>query len=101
MSVKGKVKRANRKIEDLKKKIQELEQLNREYKFITIKAEDEDLKIIKDNFIKMILNQRKPLEDQWCRFSISRAQLDMMKSAKLEVKRNYIFGDNVDFILKI
>ncbi len=101
MSVKGKVKRANRKIEELEKKIQELEQFNREYKFITIKAEDEELKIIKDNFIKMILNQRKPLEDNCCRCTISRAQLDTMKNARLEVERNYMFRDSIDFILKV
>lgn len=101
MSVKGKVKRANREIEKLKKKIQELEQINKENQYINRTLEDEDLKIIKDNFIKMILDRRKPLEHNCCRFTTSRAQLDMFQNSELVVKRNYIFGDNVNFILKV
>ena len=53
MSVKGKVKRANREIEKLKKKIKELEQINRESQYISRTIEDEELKIIKDNFITL------------------------------------------------
>lgn len=101
MSVKGKVKRANREIEKLKKKIKELEQINRESQYISRTIEDEELKIIKDNFIKMILDRRKPLDQSCCRFATSKAQLDMFQNSELVVKRNYIFGDNVDFILKI
>ena len=100
MSVKGKIKRANREIVELKKKIQELEQINRENQFVTVNIEDKELKIIKDNFIKMILNERKPFEHSCCRLTIPRGQLDMMENSKLEVERNNIFG-TVDFILKI
>lgn len=101
MSVKGKIKRANRKIEELEKENHKLKQINEQHQFITINAEEEELKIIKDNFIKMILNQRKSLEENCCRCSISRAQLEMLKNAKLEVKRNYTYGDSIDFILKV
>ena len=101
MSVKGKVKRANKKIKELEKKIQELEQLNKEYQYINIRAEDEELKNIKDNFIKMILNGRKPLEDNCARIRISRGQLDTMKNAQLEVERDYIYPNSIIFTLKV
>ena len=101
MSVKGKVKRANKKIQELENKVKKLEKLNKEYQYITINAEDEELKIIKDNFIKMILNGRKPLEDSCCRMRISKSQLDTMNNAKLEIERDYLFGYGIDFILKI
>ncbi len=101
MSVKGKVKRANKRIKELENKILKLEQLNKQYQFITIKREDEELKIIKDDFIKMILNERKPLEHNCCRMTISRAQLETMKNARLDIERNYFCGNNIDFILKV
>lgn len=97
MSVKGKVKRANKEIEELKNRIKELEQ----YQYISIKAEDEELKIIKDNFIKMILNGRKPLEDSCAVMRISRGQLDTMKEAILEIERDYTYPNSIIFKLRV
>ena len=101
MSVKGKVKRANKKIEELERKIQELEQFKIHWTNFTTRAEDEELKNIKENFIKAILNNRKPLEHSCCRITISRRQLETMKNSRLYIERSYEYPDDITFTLKV
>lgn len=99
MSVKNKVKRLNKEIERLNNEIKELK--STKDVFIRIDRREEEIKAYKDNFIKMILNERKPIEHNCCKLSISRGQLETMKNARLEVERNREYFDTIDFILKI
>ncbi len=103
MSVKGKVKRANKKIEELEKELEEIKSTSIPLSqvFTTHNRQKEEVEECKDNFIKMILNQRKPLEDSCCRYSISKEQLEMTRNARLEIERNYIYENRIDFILKV
>lgn len=95
MSVKGKVKRLNKEIADLKQEIIRLKL----YKYLTIKDEEN---MYKDNFIKLILNERKPIKHNHCRFTISIGQLDTMKNARLEVTKTYNYGNGeINFDLSI
>lgn len=101
MSVKNKVKRLNKEIEKLNNKIKELESDKKMLTILRIDRREEEIKAYKDNFIKMILNERKPLEHNCCKFSISIGQLETMKNARLEVEKNREYFDTIDFILKV
>lgn len=95
MSVKGKVKRLNKEIADLKQEIRRLKL----YGYMPIKDVEN---MYKDNFIKLILNERKPIEHNHCRFTISIGQLDTMKNARLEVTKTYNYGGGeINFDLSI
>ncbi len=101
MSVKNKVKRLNKRILELEEEIEKVKSESVPLSQIFKMQEIDKTQEYKDNFIKMIMNERKPLEHNCCRFSISRGQLETMKNARLEVERNREYFDTIDFILKI
>lgn len=101
MSVKGKVKRCNIKIAELEKEVKKLKAENEQMKVLNFNGYEEEIKEYKDNFIKLILNERKSFEYNCCRLIVSKRQLDMMKYAKLEVERDMETYDGISFILKI
>lgn len=101
MSVKGKVKRCNKRIEELEKEVAELKTKNITLEHIRIDRNEEIIREYKENFIKLMLNQRKPLEHNRCRWTISKGMLNTMASARLEIERNIETYDGIDFILKI
>ena len=70
MSVKSKVKRCNKRIAELEKELKEIKQKNMQFAYIPFDKNKEDIKEYKDNFIKLIINQRKQLEHNYFRFSI-------------------------------
>lgn len=101
MSVKNKVKRLNKRITELEKQLDETRKRNIRVGYNLIDRQKEEIQQHKDNFIKLILNERKPLEHNCCKFTVSRAQLETMKNARLEVERNWEYHDSVDFTLKV
>lgn len=101
MSVKSKVKRCNKRIAELEKELEELKSKNITLEHLRIDRNEEMIKECKDNFIKVMLNERKPLEHNCCRFTISKRQLDTMKIAKLKVEKSIGSYDGIDFTLKI
>ncbi|MFG6319578.1 MAG: hypothetical protein K1W33_06995 [Clostridia bacterium] len=101
MSVKNKVKRLNKRILELEEELKKVKSENITFQHIRYDREEEEQKIIKDNFIKMIINQRKPVEHDCCRFTVSERQLKTMGNGRLEVERNREYFDAIDFILKI
>lgn len=101
MSVKNKVKRLNKRILELEKELKTVKSENITFQHIRYDREKEEQKIIKDNFIKMIINQRKPVEHECCRFTIPISQLETMQNGRLEVERSMHRFDCIDFILKI
>lgn len=101
MSVKNKVKRLNKRIAELEKELEETKQRNIRAGYNLIDRHEEEIQQYKDNFIKLILNERKGIENNCCRCRISERLLETMKNAKLEVEKNYIYLDSIDFILRI
>lgn len=101
MSVKNKVKRLNKIIVELEKENKKLKSetipLDQIFKRLEINKEQE----YKDNFIKLVINRVKGLENSCCRLRISERELQTMKNAKLEVERSYEYLDTIDFTLKI
>ena len=101
MSVKGKVKRCNKRIDELEKEVKRLKQKNETMQVLNLNRYEEEIKKYKDNFIKLILSERKPLENSCCRLNVSMRQLNMVNDAKLEVERDITTFDGISFIFKI
>lgn len=101
MSVKNKVKRLNKRIVELEKEIEKIKSESIPLSQIFKKQEVNKAREYKDNFIKLILKERIPLEHNCCRLRIPKGNLEMMNHARLEVERSYEFSDSIDFTLKI
>lgn len=101
MSVKNKVKRLNKRIVELEKEIERIKSESIPLNQIFMQQEIDKTREYKDNFIKMILNERKGIEHNCCKFRISRGQLETMKNARLEVERSWEYPDSIDFKLKV
>ena len=95
MSVKNKIKRLNKEIDKLKMIIASI---NRE----NYKKEEENKKeqIHKDNFIKLMLNMKKPIEHRFCMMTVDRKTLDSVRNADLDLEED-IYTDSVKFRLKM
>lgn len=101
MSVKSKVKKCNKRIAELEKEVEKLKLKNITLQHIRIDRKESIIKEYKDNFIKVLISQRMPLEHNYYRFTISKRHLDTMKPARLEVERSLDSYDGIDFILKM
>lgn len=100
MSVKNKVKRLNKRILELEEELKKVKSESIPINQIFRIQERDEIQEYKDNFIKMIINHRKPVEHECCRFTIPISQLETMKNSRLEVKRNIEY-DGIDFFIKI
>lgn len=101
MSVKNKVKRLNKRIAELEKELEKVKSESIPLSQIFKRQEIDETRENKDNFIKLILNERKGIEHNCYKIRISRGQLETMKNARLEVERSYEYPDSIDFMLKI
>lgn len=97
MSVKGKVKRCNKKIAELEKELKKSR--NGSY-YIPIDRTEEKMKQIKDNFIKLLVAERLPLEHEQCCLRISEERLKMMDNAYLKVEYNP-YDRQIEFKVRI
>lgn len=96
MSVKGKVKRCNKRIAELEREVEKLKEEKVELSYFGFSRKEREYK---ENLIKLMLSQRMGYSDDCCRFKISEGQLNTMKNVRLTVERDFFTPDGINFEL--
>ena len=99
MSVKGKIKRCNKRIAELEREVENLKEEKMELAYWGFSRKEKETQEYKENLIKLILSQRMGYTDDCCRFKISEGQLNTMKNVRLTVERDFFTPDGINFEL--
>lgn len=100
MSVKGKVKRLNKEVERLNLENQKLKKENCSLSYLKVDRTEEEIKRLKDCFIKLLVTERLPMEHNQCVLRVTRERLEMMNKADLKVEYNPYINE-VEFRVRI